>query len=305
VINAVHKSAGSCPAVVRLLRIGVTKITLFDRTSGMKRETRQYSRTLFPVEVIRKALKRFREIHPPDQSDKTAMTIKLESGGDRGHDSDEEFFSDYRANRKGCYFGVFSGPHDNRPSFRLMVSALSGGPSTTIHVETFERAQALSIIDVFESVKGEYQQALLPKPIPPKPVVFLGHGRSTAWRELKDHLHEKHGFAIEAYEIGARAGHAVRDILEGMLDRSSIAFLVMTGEDETADGDLNPRLNVVHEAGLFQGRLGFNRAIILLEQKANDFSNIQGLEQIRFANIREVYGDVVASIRREFPSMAG
>lgn len=122
------------------------------------------------------------------------------------------------------------------------------------------------------------------------------------WKELRDHLQDKHGFKIEAYEIGARSGHGIRDILESMLDKSSMAFLVMTGEDATVSGDLHPRLNVVHEAGLFQGRLRFNRAIVLLEEGATEFSNIHGIEQIRFANIREVFGDVVATIRREFPS---
>jgi predicted nucleotide-binding protein len=48
----------------------------------------------------------------------------------------------------------------------------------------------------------------------------------------------------------------------------------MTAEDERADGKLNARLNVVHEIGLFQGRRGFNRAIILLEEGCEEFSNV-------------------------------
>jgi predicted nucleotide-binding protein len=115
-------------------------------------------------------------------------------------------------------------------------------------------------------------------------------------------LHEKHGFGVEAYEIGARAGHAVRDILEEMLSKSAFALLVMTAEDETSDGRVRARQNVVHEAGLFQGRLGFSRAIVLLEQGTEEFSNIHGLEQIRFTkgNIKETFGDVLATLRREF-----
>jgi predicted nucleotide-binding protein len=35
---------------------------------------------------------------------------------------------------------------------------------------------------------------------------------------------------------------------------------------------------VIHEAGLFQGKLGFARAIVLLEQDCNEFSNIAGLQ---------------------------
>jgi len=48
--------------------------------------------------------------------------------------------------------------------------------------------------------------------------------------------------------------------------------------------------------------LGFNRAIILLQTGATEFSNIHGIEQIRFTNIKEVFGDVLATIRREFPN---
>jgi predicted nucleotide-binding protein len=60
-----------------------------------------------------------------------------------------------------------------------------------------------------------------------------------------------------------------------MLEESALAILVMTGEDELLDGKVHPRLNVVHEAGLFQGRLGFSRTLILLEEGTEEFSNIQ------------------------------
>lgn len=56
----------------------------------------------------------------------------------------------------------------------------------------------------------------------------------------------------------------------------------MTAEDEKADGNLQARQNVIHEVGLFQGRLGFEKAIVLLEDGCEEFSNIHGLAQIRF-----------------------
>ena len=63
-----------------------------------------------------------------------------------------------------------------------------------------------------------------------------------------------------------------------------------------------PRQNVVHEAGLLQGRLGFNRAIALVEDGIEAFSNIDGVQQIRFerGNIRSTFGDVLATLKREF-----
>jgi hypothetical protein len=43
--------------------------------------------------------------------------------------------------------------------------------------------------------------------------------------------------------------------------------LILTGEDEQGTGEFHPRLNVVHEAELFQGE---------------KFSNVHGLNNIRF-----------------------
>ena len=89
--------------------------------------------------------------------------------------------------------------------------------------------------------------------------------------------------------------------LSTMLDAAAIAFLVFTAEDETADGRIQARMNVIHEAGLFQGRLGFNRAIILLEEGCDEFSNIEGLGQIRFPknNIRAAFHDIQLVLERE------
>ena len=70
--------------------------------------------------------------------------------------------------------------------------------------------------------------------------------------------------------------------LSELLDAAAIAFLLMTGEDEQADGKLHARMNVIHEAGLFQGRLGFTKAIVVLEEGCEEFGNIHGLGQIRF-----------------------
>jgi predicted nucleotide-binding protein len=86
-----------------------------------------------------------------------------------------------------------------------------------------------------------------------------------------------------------------------MLDSAAIAFLIMTGEDEQIDGTVHARMNVVHEAGLFQGRLGFTRAIVLLEDGCQQFSNIQGLGQIRFpkGNIKAAFEEIRQVLERE------
>ena len=86
-----------------------------------------------------------------------------------------------------------------------------------------------------------------------------------------------------------------------MLQRASFAFLIMTAEDEQPDGTMRARENVVHEVGLLQGRLGFERAIILLEEGCTQCSNLQGLGQIQFpkGNIGASFGEIRRVLERE------
>lgn len=64
---------------------------------------------------------------------------------------------------------------------------------------------------------------------------------------------------------------------------------------------MHARENVIHEAGLFQGRLGFRKAVILLEETCQEFSNIQGLGQIRFRSgeIRAIFEEIRRVLERE------
>ncbi|MGA8612961.1 MAG: TIR domain-containing protein [Xanthobacteraceae bacterium] len=112
--------------------------------------------------------------------------------------------------------------------------------------------------------------------------IFIGHGKSLVWRELKDFLMERLHLKVDEFNSVSAAGIPTANRLAEMLDAAAFAFLIMTAEDEQANGKLYARLNVVHETGLFQGRLGFNKAIILLEEGCEEFSNIHGLGQIRF-----------------------
>ena len=96
--------------------------------------------------------------------------------------------------------------------------------------------------------------------------IFIGHGHSAVWRDLKDFLHDRLKLNWVEFNRDPVAGLSTKERLEQMLNQSAFAFLVMTAEDEYNDGTRHARENVIHEAGLFQGRLGFERAIILLEE---------------------------------------
>lgn len=131
--------------------------------------------------------------------------------------------------------------------------------------------------------------------------VFIGHGRSPEWRDLKDFIQDKLRLPWDEFNRVPVAGRTNIERLSEMLNDAAIAFLVMTAEDEHSDGTTHARENVVHEAGLFQGKLGFSKAIILLEESCEEFSNIQGLGQIRFpkGNIKAAFEDVREVIERE------
>ena len=131
--------------------------------------------------------------------------------------------------------------------------------------------------------------------------VFIGHGHSPIWRELKDFLEDRLQLPVDEFNRIPTAGFHTADRLSSMLDAAAFAFLVMTGEDESAEGDLRARMNVVHEAGLFQGRLSFERAIVLLEEDCEEFSNIAGLGQIPFPrnNISAAFEEIRRVLERE------
>jgi predicted nucleotide-binding protein len=131
--------------------------------------------------------------------------------------------------------------------------------------------------------------------------VFIGHGRSHAWRDVKDFVQDRLKLPWDEFNRVPVAGVTNIARLSEMLDAAAIAFLVMTAEDERADGAVQARMNVVHEAGLFQGRLGFTRAIVLLEEGCEQFSNIEGLGQIRFpqGNISAAFEEIRRVLERE------
>jgi hypothetical protein len=79
--------------------------------------------------------------------------------------------------------------------------------------------------------------------------IFIGHGRSPLWRELKDFIQDRLKLQFDEFNRVAPAGVANTARLEEMLDSAAFAFLVMTAEDELTSGTFQPRMNVVHEAG--------------------------------------------------------
>lgn len=131
--------------------------------------------------------------------------------------------------------------------------------------------------------------------------IFIGHGRSLVWRELKDFLQDRLHLPWDEFNRESAAGIATTDRLMQMLNTASFAFLIMTAEDEHADETLHARENVIHEVGLFQGKLSMRRAIILLERGCQEFSNIHGLTHIPFpqGHISSAFEEIRRVLERE------
>lgn len=265
------------------------------------KKSKNYNRVKFSAEKIKELFQKWSELLPPG-FDSQFTSWKIDFGDHSfNYDNDSEFFADF--SKIYSYAGLSRVGKKNNVEYHIKFASFPEH-TTSLTIEAPTRAE---IEDVFYIIDKDCDKFKLPEPlIEPKvvepPVIFIGHGGSTQWRDLKDHLKDHHGFIIEAYETGSRAGHTIRDILDDMLKKSSLAILIMTGEDELKDGTLIARPNVIHEIGLFQGKLGFSKAIVLLEEGTEEFSNLFGVQQIRYSkgNIRETFGDVLATIKREF-----
>jgi len=131
--------------------------------------------------------------------------------------------------------------------------------------------------------------------------VFIGHGRSREWLALKDFVESRLQLPCVEFNTEPAAGVGTTERLSELLDQAVFAFLIMTAEDEQADGSKRARENVVHEVGLFQGRLEFRKAIVVLEEGCAEFSNIHGLGQIRFhkGQIESCFEEVRRVLERE------
>jgi predicted nucleotide-binding protein len=131
--------------------------------------------------------------------------------------------------------------------------------------------------------------------------VFIGHGRDPQWKDVADFIQSRLRVTVEEFNRQPAAGLTTKERLEEMLNKATFAFLIMTGEDEHVDTSRHARENVIHEIGLFQNRLGFRRAIVLLEDGCREFSNITGITQIRFPKgyIKGTFEEIRQVLERE------
>jgi predicted nucleotide-binding protein len=140
--------------------------------------------------------------------------------------------------------------------------------------------------DIFSRSENDSKSSTSATDPKPHPAIFIGHGRAKDWLVLKEFLRERLHITCVEFNSESAAGLPTQQRLEDLLMQATFAFLVMTAEDQHADGRRHARENVIHEVGLFQGKLGFRKAILLVEDECEKPSNVHGLTYIAFPKHR-------------------
>jgi sugar/nucleoside kinase (ribokinase family) len=109
--------------------------------------------------------------------------------------------------------------------------------------------------------------------------IFIAHGRDPQWLAVKEFIDIECRLPTLAFNSGAWSGKAVTEALSRYLEQCSYAVCVLTIEDTRGGNREWARQNVIHEVGLFQGRYGMHRVVLLVEEGCG-FVPIAPAEQV-------------------------
>jgi sugar/nucleoside kinase (ribokinase family) len=112
--------------------------------------------------------------------------------------------------------------------------------------------------------------------------VFIVHDEGPHWQTVKDFLAEV--CRLPAYELESSQlnGDEVAELLRRQLARCSFAVCLLSARKTTPGTRAQADQNLVYQAGIFQGRYGFGRVALLVEEGCDTFSNIAGLIRMDF-----------------------
>lgn len=114
------------------------------------------------------------------------------------------------------------------------------------------------------------------------PAIFVGHGHGDLYLRVVTYLTRRLNLEVDYFEDEVRAGYTNLEVVQNMLNKASFAVVVATADDATDEGKIRARQNVVHEIGLFQGKLGFRKVAVLRQNGTEEFSNLAGYQELRF-----------------------
>ncbi len=96
--------------------------------------------------------------------------------------------------------------------------------------------------------------------------IFISHGQNPEWFAVQRFIENRFDSPVYSFESAPWGGHEVSQALSNYLERCGLSVCVLTAEDSAADGRQLARQSVIHEVGLFQGRHGFDRVVLLVEE---------------------------------------
>jgi len=125
--------------------------------------------------------------------------------------------------------------------------------------------------------------------------VFISHGHNALVKhKLKDFVRER--LHMEPVVLSEQPDHGLTVIekLERYGKVCDFALIVLTADDETSEGGVRARQNVIHELGFFHGVLGREKVLLLKQSGVELFSNISGLiyKEFQGESIESVFEDV-------------
>jgi predicted nucleotide-binding protein len=155
-----------------------------------------------------------------------------------------------------------------------------------------------SIINRLESYQTEFHS--IEKPINEN-CVFIGHGNSELWKKLKIFLEEELNIKTITYESEPKVDDSFTSISEKQLNSATFAILILTVEDKTKDDKSIAHQNVIYETGLFQGKLGFKKVLILYQKGIEVLTNFTGVHYIKLVdnNIDQTFNEISRVLKSE------
>lgn len=134
--------------------------------------------------------------------------------------------------------------------------------------------------------------------------VFIAHGGDPQWRALKSFVESDCNLPVYTFESGVWGSTQVTEALSQYLEQCGFAVCVLTAEDFSVDGRRSARQNVVHEVGLFQGRYGFDRVMVLVEEGCDFVPPTAAPFSMTFTrnNVESTFWQVAKMLRAQHPA---
>lgn len=129
-------------------------------------------------------------------------------------------------------------------------------------------------------------------------IIFISHGGSHLYKDVDKYIYKNLGIETVILHERPNKGRTVIEKLEDEIENCDFAIIVLTAEDEQADGSIRGRQNVIHEIGFCQGYLGRDRVLVLKQKGVEPFTNISGIVYEEFIgdNIKSTFTKIQQEI---------